>query len=66
MSSLNVDFAKLKSLLDEHLKPIWEKNVENTYKFRYGGGEIYLQNIIEKASPLLWHKILRKTQSKAY
>ena len=51
MASFNE--KKLKSVLDEYVKPIWEEKIKR-WPLRYGGGETYLQeDVFMKAAPFI-------------
>jgi hypothetical protein len=53
-----IDFEKLKNILNEYLKPRWDKNIVD-WPLRYGGGEVYIQEEVrQKAAPFLTKECL--------
>ncbi|NWF54259.1 MAG: AAA family ATPase [Syntrophaceae bacterium] len=49
---MEINLKKLRELIEKHARPRWMQK-EKAWHLRDGGGEAYLQDILEKASPFL-------------
>jgi AAA domain (dynein-related subfamily)/EVE domain len=55
MNTSKIQFEKLRSIFDLHLKPLWEgEKTDKDWIMRYGGGETYIQEkVLKVASPYI-------------
>ncbi|MBW1947528.1 MAG: AAA family ATPase [Deltaproteobacteria bacterium] len=57
---MNINFDKLRRVIEVHAKPLWNGEVDTKWPWRKGGGEIYVQEILRRASPFLTAEAVQK------
>lgn len=55
---MNFNIARFRELIEKHAKPRWEHTFDG-WELRHGGGETYIQEILEKARPYLRPEAIR-------
>lgn len=61
---MEIDFGRLRQLIEKYAKPRWMKK-EEEWCLRDGGGEAYLQDIVKEAAPLLKEDNIAKDSKSA-
>lgn len=58
---MNINYDKLRKVIEVYAKPRWEEGNESKWPWRKGGGEVYVQErVLKKAAPYLTEESLRR------
>jgi 5-methylcytosine-specific restriction protein B len=58
---MNINYDKLRKVIQAYAKPWWNGEVETKWPWRKGGGEIHVQEkVLKKAAPFLTEEALRR------